>query len=369
MKLTGGIVIKRRIFIYPVLVVLICFSSMVSGDRPVNATPEVQGILTGTTMDCIGIVTETDGIAWSVSAPLREKDFATVNFAITDPDFPSNYYSAIRRSSDGQVVAIVPGTGLISVNIPSGTYEFGYEDEFHNFFALGVGLIQPISDGSAYNAQYDLTHGFRISNSLMDPEMVYYSAGYNEQTVAVSGKTTYIKSMALSTANKISGESNIKSTKSIQFTGTDSGRITSSEDLFVDGSGTWSRTGDSILCPFGTQNSEFIPAFCNIAQAGSSIDVNLVSMTTAVDSRFISADSAVPVALNYDIRAGGINTGNGYSPATGSVSAFIKVHTQEARGNITKKSEDLSYSETSSANGLIQQFTKKMNYQSGARLN
>jgi hypothetical protein len=359
-------VIKRLIFSSILLLLLTGFYIPAFGDHPVNASPEVQNILTGTTMDCIGIVTETDVIAWSVSAPVREKDFATVNYAITDPDFPSNYYSAIKKLSDGQVVA--SSTGLISVIIPAGAYEFGYLDENHNFFSLGVGLIQPINEGSAYNAQYDLTHGFGISDSLMDPEMIHYSAGYNEQTVAVSGKTTYIKSMALSTANKVAGESNIQSTKSIQFVGSDSGRIISSEDLLVDGSGTWSKTGNSILCPFGPQNSEYIPAFCNIAQAGSSIDMNLVSLSTDADSRFISADSAVPVALNYDTSARGLNTANVYSPASGSVSAFIKIHTQEARGNITTKSEDLSYVETSSANGLIQQFTKKMNYQSGTRL-
>jgi hypothetical protein len=343
--------------------VVLCSLSSAFGDRPVNATNEVQGVITSTIMECQGITTETDLISWSVEAPARPKDYATITFGIKG--LPQNLYSVIRRVSDGSIVAKTSGGGTITTSLPGDLYQFGYTN---GIIFWPVGSETTLSEGSVYNALYDLTHGFILSDSLIDPEMVYYSAGYNEQTVAVSGKTTYIKTMALSTANKIAGESNIKSTKSIQFVGSDSGRITSSEDLLVDGSGTWSRTGNSILCPFGPQNSEFIPAFCNIASAGSAIDMNLVSLATDADTRFISADSAVPVALNYDISAGGLTTINKYSPATGSVFAFLKVHTQEARSNITTKSGDLVYAETSSASGLIQKFTKKMNSQSGTRL-
>jgi hypothetical protein len=52
----------------------------------------------------------------------------------------------------------------------------------------------------------------------------------------------------------------------------------------------------------------------------------------------------------------------------GSVSAYLKVHVQEARNTTPTKSEDLAYSETSTANGLISHFGKSMSYQSGMNL-
>jgi hypothetical protein len=88
--------------------------------------------------------------------------------------------------------------------------------------------------------------------------------------------------------------------------------------------------------------------------------------------------------LNYNINAEGLTIGSQSSPMIGSVSAFMKVHVQEARSNNTRtaeyldhpmsitldplKSEDLVYSETSSASGLINKFSKSMSYQSGFNL-
>jgi hypothetical protein len=52
----------------------------------------------------------------------------------------------------------------------------------------------------------------------------------------------------------------------------------------------------------------------------------------------------------------------------GSASAYLKVHVQEARNTTTQKSEDLTYSETSTASGLINSFSKSVAYQSGFNL-
>jgi hypothetical protein len=129
-----------------------------------------------------------------------------------------------------------------------------------------------------------------------------------------------------------------------------------------------------------------IPAYCNIEQAGSSVDTTLTSVVTHADDRFVGTDSTFPVVLNYQINAQGITLSDGTSsPMIGSVSAYLKVHVQEARNvSLTtvpneefpavlvslnpQKSVDLVYSETSSASGLISKFSKSMSYQSGFNL-
>lgn len=118
------------------------------------------------------------------------------------------------------------------------------------------------------------------------------------------------------------------------------------------------------------------------------MDTTLTSVVTHADDRFVGTDSTFPVVLNYNINAQGITLSSGTSsPMIGSVSAYLKVHVQEARNQTSipdltnipgfataviaqppTKSEDLVYSETSSASGLVNKFSKSMSYQSGFNL-
>jgi hypothetical protein len=135
-------------------------------------------------------------------------------------------------------------------------------------------------------------------------------------------------------------------------------------------------------------NPGIIPAFCNIEQAGSAFDTTLTSTVTSADTRFVGTDATIPIVLNYNINSEGITAGNQSSPMIGSVSAYLKVHDQEARNESTingylvpeislfpysyldgsnpQKSEDLDYSEMSTASGLISKFSKSMSYSSQA---
>lgn len=261
------------------LAMLIAFTGMVMADPGVNATPEVQGITTSTSIDCVGIVTESDSLAMTT-------------------------------------------TNAGAVNSP------------------------PLNSGQ-----------------------VQYTAGYNDNLMAVNGHTTFVKSMQISTANTIADQSNIKASTNLQFIGIDGGRATRDEDIMIDGAGQATSTAGSILCPFASSTSDSIPPFCNIVQAGSSIDTTLTSVVTNANARFIGTDATFPVVLNYNIAAKGITLSDGTSsPMIGSVSAYVKAHIQEARNSTATKSEDVVYSETSSASGLIDNFAKSISYQSGFNL-
>ncbi|HTY15321.1 MAG TPA: hypothetical protein VMC42_06410 [Methanoregulaceae archaeon] len=198
---------------------------------------------------------------------------------------------------------------------------------------------------------------------------VQYTTGYNDAVSAVSGQTTFAKTMAVSTGNKIADQSNVAAHTDLQFIAIDTGRATRSEDLLVDGVANATSTSEAILCPFASAASAVIPPYCNIVQAGSSIDTTLTSTVTNANDRFVGTDSAAPVALNYNIASKGITLSDGTSsPMIGSASAYLKVHIQEARNSSTTKSEDLVYSETSTASGLINSFSKGFAYQGGFNL-
>jgi len=174
--------------------------------------------------------------------------------------------------------------------------------------------------------------------------------------------------MVTSAANQIADSWNKDYQKSVQFIAAGTGRMTSTEDILLDVSGDSTNTTGNALCPFTTSTTPVSPAFCNIVQSGSAVDTSLMSLTTHAQDRFVASDYTIPTALNYYINAQGITVGNQSSPAIGSASAYLKVHVQEARNMTPTKYEDLVYTETSTASGLINKFSKSMSYQGGISL-
>lgn len=353
---------------------MIALIGIVYADRLVNATPELQGIGTGTSMNVQGTVTETDSGAWSINAggiPLSGDSSIVENY----PGWASSYwgsYDNFLQNSWYPDVAAFPGITL--------------RDEL-NYYIDNPSLFDPSVPIWAQDLlNYLQNHGSSLTPPLQDQE-VQITTGYNDVFSGVSGEQNFVKSMAISTANKISDQSNIKANTNIQFIAIDTGRATRTEDLLLDGAAMPINTATAILCPFATANSNMIPAYCNIVQAGSAFDTTLTSTVTNANDRFVGTDSTFPVVMNYNIAAKGITLSDGTSsPMIGSASAFLKVHVQEARSvdtirepNIPGtpdltvtlppiKSEDLVYSETSTASGLISSFSKSMSYQSGFNL-
>jgi hypothetical protein len=213
------------------------------------------------------------------------------------------------------------------------------------------------------------------------PGEVQYTAGYDEVVTAVSGDIGYQKSMSISTLNKTAGEDNIAAERIISFIGGDGGRMTTTEDILIDGTGAQTVSTSRFVCPFAGSASPFLPPFCNIVTSGSSADISSGSISTSSGLRFITATADIPVAETYRINMKGITGPGGYSDAVGTVSASIKAHLQEGTekevprwftsdpvGYTPEKAEDLAYSEISMASGSISSFTKDLKYQSGIRL-
>jgi hypothetical protein len=305
MKINGSIGI-----ILIALTVVVVFSGFALAAKPVNQTPETQGISTSTSISAQGTVTESESISWTIvnNGPINSPPLGALQVVTPkptqNPEQPPGGQAQITES------AITDLTGIAEVQ---------------------------------------------------------YSTGYNQNVMAVSGLTTYVKSSNVDTANKIADASNVKVATNVQFIAVDTGRMTFSEDILLDGAGEESETSSAMLCPFGPSSSEFIPDFCNIVQMGGSMDVTLVSAETAASDRFVAATADVPNVVTYSIAAKGMTVDSTNVPAMGTVSAFMKTHIMEARGDSDDKSEDLTYAETSTASGLINSFSKSMSFMDGMR--
>ena len=326
---------KTRVTILIAVLMVIASICIVYADTGVPAVPEIQGLATGTSSSVVGTVTESDSGAWTITNdPL-------ILHTVTDPagyDILTQMtrdqaYAALDqlKSAGGSAVYTDTGSSIIvtQLSIPQSL------------------LNQPVVgiDGTTWQQALDLVppgvltgpiisqNG--IHSGVLDAGQVQYTAGYNAQYSGVSGQQTFAKSMALSTANTIADQSNINANTNIQFVAVDTGRATNSEDLLLDGASQAQNSSSLILCPFANANPGVIPAFCNIEQAGSTFDSTLTSTVTSADTRFVGTDATIPTVLDYNINSEGITLGNQSSPMIGSVSAYLKVHVQEARNEST----------------------------------
>jgi hypothetical protein len=196
---------------------------------------------------------------------------------------------------------------------------------------------------------------------------------YSEMTDAKNGQNIeYSNTITADTGNKVLGTWNTQSHRSIQYETdpTKDGRMTSNERIVMDVVGNSGSSEDVYLCPFASGKSADSPAFCNIVQMGSTLDTTYANVVSDAASRDIQATADFPVEAQYSISAKGVlvDTPDGLvlQPYTGSINAFMDVHTQEARGNNTVPEGDFVYKESTSASGYIDSFVKSMYYQDGA---
>jgi hypothetical protein len=227
---------------------------------------------------------------------------------------------------------------------------------------------------------------------LFYAENTEYTSTYTEDTIADQGLVTYTKGMTTDTAGMATSNLyNVQTSKVVEFVGSETGRMVSDESSVLDGAGTVFVDSDIFICPFLSTQYNVSPAFCNIVQEGSSVDLTLGSLATDTAQRYIMKSAGFytvgegdnetifyyeqpvsdpGVASGYGIKL----TGFGDVPASGSARASIDVHVQEAhlfnqtvpdnRLTLNPKGEDLVYSETSTASGEISLFQKTMEYTS-----
>jgi len=198
----------------------------------------------------------------------------------------------------------------------------------------------------------------------LTPTERQYTMSYTENSILDQGYGEYTKQMNLDTQSKVANQFNFQATKQVDYV-TDAtvglGRITSSEDLLLDGAGNGSSTNNMFICPFATQVADTIPPYCNVVEMGSSFDGTAVSMATSANERHVIATADPGVAMNYDISAAGV----------GTAAAWINAHIMEGRAydaNTANKAIDLTYSEKTTSSGVIQNFAKDMSYVSSWRL-
>jgi hypothetical protein len=174
----------------------------------------------------------------------------------------------------------------------------------------------------------------------------------------------YDKEMDVETSGQISGQWNIEATKQIAFIGIDGAAVVSSDNIMVDGAALNKTTNTAVICPFASTVSAQFPAYCNRAQAGSTIDMTVANVRTTTTDRFVMPSADHPVELNHDLRVTELVTD---VPSIGFASAYMDVLIQEGgAGNANQTlMERIEFHEETSVEGAITLFDKLMHFESG----
>jgi len=202
-------------------------------------------------------------------------------------------------------------------------------------------------------------------------ESTVYASAYNEDTYSNGvGLIAYDKNMDVETSAQLSGAWNIDADKQLAFVGVDGARVYSDEYIMVDGVGNESQTADKMLCVFADAETSVFPAYCNFAEAGSTIDMTVANVRTNSMDRFITPSGDTTVELEHDLAVTELITD---LPSMGSASAFMNVLIMEGYGSeedgrdYNTLGEKIEFGEVVSVYGDITAFLQDMNYVSGMR--
>jgi hypothetical protein len=225
---------------------------------------------------------------------------------------------------------------------------------------IGISTVGVVSVQGAIVSKTDLTMKSTSMEALTAvPPMdmgTYYAATYNDDVTSTGvGLIDMTKTMDVDTNNMLVNQYNIEAFKVLNFLGDGTSRIVSTENIFVDGTGMPIDTKEVMICVLAPAKSDWLPAFCNLAEAGSSVDMLVGSVTTGADTRFIMKSADPGVVLDYNIRV--IDT-------IGKASAYMEVFSQEAKGTTLAPFSEVKFREDTSVDGFITLFDKKFAYES-----
>jgi hypothetical protein len=200
----------------------------------------------------------------------------------------------------------------------------------------------------------------------LDLPFAIYESTYTEDTQSHGvGLMLYDKELDIETSGQISGQWNVEATKQIAFIGIDGAYVVSTDNIMVDGAAQPTLTEEEVICPFASTVTTLFPAYCNRAEAGSTIDMTVANVRTTTTDRFVMPSADHPVELNHDIRVTELVAD---VPSIGFASAYMEVLIQEARGDPFDPAvlmERIEFTEETFADGAITLFEKLMHYESG----
>jgi len=253
-----------------------------------------------------------------------------------------------------------------------------------------------ISDKQQYTDDPTNHEGGSIPTGSLGRFQVIGDIAYKDSILTNGGKLAENKNFGFDSRNQGKGLYNIEAEKVLTYASTEGAHMVGEESLVLSVAGNWATQANTIRCVF-SQNNGYLPAFCNIVSAKSSlVNVNSAQISTKGQIRGTAESAGIPAELNYRIAVTpDANSGSGF--AEGTVSTVYTGSIMEARNAddysnvgvtqtgasnplLTPQNEPYYYNtwnktsatntwkDTASVTGGIKNFQHALSYQSGFRL-
>jgi len=196
---------------------------------------------------------------------------------------------------------------------------------------------------------------------------------YSEDTEARDGLMEYRKETSVDTHATAGAGFNVENERLFAFTGTDTGRVLSTENLMMFNVGTTVDTLGSTICPFAADIYDCYPYFCNQVETGSTIDMSIVSAGSSAQLRNVNDPGEPghwppmptvddPARMHYGIRV----TENDGVPSSGFVSAYLDIHNLEGETDFFDQlGQQFDLEENRMVSGDVSTFSYLVQYESG----
>jgi hypothetical protein len=203
---------------------------------------------------------------------------------------------------------------------------------------------------------------------------------YSEDTTAANGDISFDKVGIVDTRAKVGQDWNVENLRQITFTGHDAGSVLSTEDIVLNSVGTSIPLSFSRMCPLCdcVGGCDCIPMFCNIIEAGSSIDLDSFNLASSINLRNVNKKgdpgfyppiptSDEPARLFFKTEVTGYTTTH---PADGLISTYLNSKAKEGGPQwpgLPLAYQDMSITEKREIIGKTSLFSYTVDYESGIR--
>lgn len=141
---------------------------------------------------------------------------------------------------------------------------------------------------------------------------------YKDSILTNGGRLSENKNFDFDSKNKALGLYNIESSKVLTYTSMEGAHLVGEEAYTLDVAGEAKNSSDNIRCVFAAANSGYLPPFCNVVTAKSSlININSAQISSKGQIRAVAKTDDIPAELNYQIAVTpDANSGSGFAEGT-----------------------------------------------------
>jgi hypothetical protein len=250
----------------------------------------------------------------------------------------------------------------------------------------------PLDTGGFFTVWFDEdgnpVYGWTADPALADllgmpvpPGEVRYVAGYSASLLAGQGITDLVKTMYIGSVKE--NGNTVNTLTQVDFLSEKNhGAAFFNEDLTIDGAASHTTGENTMSCQFSTGECPFVPPFCEVVNMGSRSVFTQGSLLTRASSSFIPDSRSSGASMDYSVTSGGLPSSKSHMVTAGSIEAYVRATRGEGRmkniipskpgenqevpaGYVPLHSSLMTYSEQTSAEGVITIFSKDMHYRSG----